>query len=462
VARFHLGCRAGVTKGDDMASISKNANGQRRIQFYDGNGKRRSLGIGSISERNAERIRDKVEQLVEHAVTGTPLNQEVSRWVAGLDDRMHSKLKKVGLVEDREPAQPEATLQQPEERSLEAFLVAYLVRRTDVKQGTLTFYSHTQRNLVSYFGAEKLLSEITEGDADDFRRYLIRELPSEATVNRRCGMAKTFFRAAVRHRLIPSNPFQDLDATPKSNASRQRFIARETIDKIMECAPDAEWRLIIALARYGGLRIPSEALSLKWSDVDFEKERIRVTAPKTEHHDGRGTREIPIFPELVGPLRDAFELADVGTEYVISRHRPASVVDKSGNWRHANLRTQFKKLICRAGFTPWPKLFQNLRSTRETELAEDHPLHVVCAWIGNTERIAAKHYLQVTDDHFRSASKPTTSETVRKLVRYGTESSRIDSQSENDDSHKSMPYKEKRPRAETRDRSSWAILDSNQ
>lgn len=61
------------------------------------------------------------------------------------------------------------------------------------------------------------------------------------------------------------------------------------------------------------------------------------------------------------------------------------------------------KTIRRAGFEPWPRIWQNLRSSRETELAEDHPLHVVCAWIWNTERIAARHYLQVTDAHFEKA-----------------------------------------------------------
>lgn len=40
---------------------------------------------------------------------------------------------------------------------------------------------------------------------------------------------------------------------------------------------------------------------------------------------------------------------------------------------------------------------------RETELAEIFPLHVVCAWIGNSSAIAAKHYLQVTDEHFDRA-----------------------------------------------------------
>ena len=62
------------------------------------------------------------------------------------------------------------------------------------------------------------------------------------------------------------------------------------------------------------------------------------------------------------------------------------------------------KIIRRAGLKPWPKLFQNLRSTRQTELAEKHPLHVVCAWLGNKAAVAAEHYLQVTDADFSKAA----------------------------------------------------------
>ena len=53
---------------------------------------------------------------------------------------------------------------------------------------------------------------------------------------------------------------------------------------------------------------------------------------------------------------------------------------------------------------PWPKLFQNLRSSRQTELTETWPAHVVCAWIGNSEVVARDHYLQITDEHFATAA----------------------------------------------------------
>ena len=68
-----------------------------------------------------------------------------------------------------------------------------------------------------------------------------------------------------------------------------------------------------------------------------------------------------------------------------------------------HLGTEGKRIVRQAGLKPWPKLFQNLRSTRKTELAEEYPMHVVCAWIGNSQPIAAKHYFQVIDAHFARA-----------------------------------------------------------
>ena len=47
---------------------------------------------------------------------------------------------------------------------------------------------------------------------------------------------------------------------------------------------------------------------------------------------------------------------------------------------------------------------QNLRLTRETELAEVYPLHAVTAWLGNSQLVAAKHYLQLRDELFQRAA----------------------------------------------------------
>ena len=79
-----------------------------------------------------------------------------------------------------------------------------------------------------------------------------------------------------------------------------------------------------------------------------------------------------------------------------------------------NLRKGLTLLLRKAGVTPWPRLFHNLRASRQTELAATFPSHVVCAWIGNSERIAAAHYLQVTDADFEKATSERGKESAAK------------------------------------------------
>jgi hypothetical protein len=66
------------------------------------------------------------------------------------------------------------------------------------------------------------------------------------------------------------------------------------------------------------------------------------------------------------------------------------------------------RYLRRAGLPCWPKPFVNMRSSRQTELAEFFPEHVVAAWLGNSPTVARAHYLQVTDAHFRQAQERIT------------------------------------------------------
>ena len=44
-----------------------------------------------------------------------------------------------------------------------------------------------------------------------------------------------------------------------------------------------------------------------------------------------------------------------------------------------------------------------IEASRETELVEEFPVHVVTAWLGNTPDVAAKHYLSVLPAHLERA-----------------------------------------------------------
>ena len=58
-----------------------------------------------------------------------------------------------------------------------------------------------------------------------------------------------------------------------------------------------------------------------------------------------------------------------------------------------------------------------MRASRETELAKQYPIHVVTKWLGNTPRIALKHYLQVTDADFDKASEHDSESGAKSGVR---------------------------------------------
>ena len=147
---------------------------------------------------------------------------------------------------------------------------------------------------------------------------------------------------------------------------------------------------------------PSEVLSLRWQDVDWAADRIVVQSPKTEHHAGKARRTIPMFPELRPILAEAFDRAADGAVYVVDESFRKGALTEAG-WLNANLRTTFEKIVRRAGLETWPRLFHNLRASRETELVDAYPVQVVTSWLGNTPSVAMRHYLMTTDEHFEAA-----------------------------------------------------------
>jgi len=382
-----------------MASIIRCDSAERkgyRIRFYVGK-KRREIylpGLTKNDERQAKKVGEHCEELARALCNHVSPAPESVAWANGIDGRIRENLVAWGLADPISPR-----LATDEGRLLGPFLTAYIDGRTDVKPVTRINYKQTRRLLVEYFGERHPLRSISAADAIRWQRWMMaREVkaatkttPAEtmavASVSKHTKRAKTMFAEAVNDRLLKESPFASLKGGSESNSERHRFIDRDTAAKVLEACPDADWRLIFALARFGGLRCPSEVLGLRWSDVDWAAGRLRIQSPKT------GLRFCPLFPELRLALQEADYVAAEGAIYCVGRYRDSE----------ANLRTQLGRIIERAGVVPWPKPFVNLRSTRRTELQELFPDHVINAWLGHSGAVAAKHYLQVTDEHWRLA-----------------------------------------------------------
>ena len=373
-----------------MASISDDPNGRRRILFVAPDGSRKTIRLGKCDRKSAEAINRHVESLLSAMIGGQPVPRDTAAWLAGIGETLRDKLAAVGLVEAVKRA------------ILGEFLTGYILSRPDVKPATLEVWQQPCRNLVEFFGDDKPLKTITTGDGDQFKAWLLTQELAPATVAKRLSFARTFLHVARRHKLIDENPFSEVKIPTANVSLRQSFVGREAIQRLLDLA-NPTWRTIIALCRFGGLRCPSEVLSLEWRHIDWDKGRMTVPSPKTDRYDGKESRPVPLFADLRPFLEEAFELAGPGQSHVVGGGHLAKADGPTG-WKNCNLRTAFEKLVKRAGLEPWPRLFHNLRSSRETELLEQFPVHVVAQWMGHDAKVSLKYYAQTTEDHFDRAA----------------------------------------------------------
>jgi integrase len=371
-----------------MACVNKEANGRWKVQFMpvEKGRKRQALRLGPVTKREAEEIKNHVERILESRRAGLALEERSEQWLAKLPDHLRRRLVATGVIEDGG---------QRARSTLSGFIDDYLSARTDLTAGTHSNLRSARSFLERYFGATREMASITKGEAIPFRAWLEEEGLAESYIRGICRKARQFFRSALDHRVIRENPFAGMKkltdlASPKR---RQFYVSRALADQVLVNCPSDEWRLIFALARYGGLRCPSELVTLKWSDIDWKKGQFIVFDTKRKRHDGRETREVPLFPELRPYLEACCRAKDRHPEKVIKRVRCTK----------NNLRTQMIRILKKAEIKVWPKLFQNLRSSRESELIKVHGVEVACQWIGNTPAVAMKHYLQITDEDYEKA-----------------------------------------------------------
>ncbi len=374
-----------------MACVAKDGrDGLRRIVFSDPiNGCRRTVRLGKCSERMAESICGYVEELVSAKIRGLAISPATAAWVTEIGDALHQRLAKVGLVESRNKAAA---------MTLGQFTADYIEsRRVDTKPRTIINLTQSRKELVKHFGEDRAMKEITSNDAIEFRAAMLGRGLADNTVRRHLGRSRQFFAAAIdKGVLAQKNPFshKQIKVAVRGNPERRKFISREVIDRVLAvCEDDIQWQTVIALARFGGLRTPSETLALKWSDIDWEHNLITVHCPKLERLERHATRVIPLFAELQPFLLRAHAESPTWNDYVIHKYRRGC-----GNWR-----TQFERLIRRSGQEPWEMPFQNLRSSREIELSEIFPWFTVCSWIGHTREVAREHYMSVPAEHIARA-----------------------------------------------------------
>jgi integrase len=373
-----------------MASIANDPGGRRRILFVAPDESRRAIRLGKCDRKTAEAIARHVEALLAAKIGAQPIAREMAVWLANIGATLRDKLARVELVEA------------PRCLTAGEYLLTWLDEKeaAGFKPTSLRAWRQTADNIFRLFNT-KPLTDLSHADGEAFRTDMQGRGLRATTVHKRLGHARAMLQDAVRLGHIPANPWQHVRQRAGDPSERRAYIPVEDAERVLEHCPNVWWRLLVALARFGGVRVPSEALSLTWADVDWERGRLCIPSPKTEH-TGKSHRIIPMFPLLRPHLEAAFVHAADGDVHVFLAGMRRAASGPMG-WGGANLRTTFAKIVRKSGVEPWPRIWHSLRASRESDLVQSFPLAIVTKWLGNTPSVALRPYVDPTEAAFEQA-----------------------------------------------------------
>ena len=385
-----------------------------KIRFRDDDDRQRVLWLGKCAKRDALTAHRHVEQLLSAKELNGCVDPKAVQWANGLDARLRDRLLSLGVLNNQSVSDVP--------RTVLAYMRAYIKSRTDWKKPEN--YERAVDLLEKYTGEDRPLASLTLGECERWHRWLMDDKNgaglSPNTAGQHVKRCRQMMRQAVNERLIERNPLVGIKIDLRSDTSKNRFIDADAAVALLNACPDQEWRTLYALARYGGLRCPSEVLRLRWTDIGWDRGRFKVRASKTERY-GKGERIVPLFPELKAELDALYSLAAPGMNcpadsYIITRYRS----------NESNLRTRFHKIVDVAGVERFPKPFMALRASRRTELEGTgrFPNHVLNDWFGHSGAIAETHYLQTTEADYTEALQGSAVVTPVVTTQPGREATR--------------------------------------
>lgn len=383
-----------------MASFKLNKRGKFRIRFTL-DGKEKEMQLPTADKKVAETISGMVERLIEKRQTGEP-DRILSNWLKDIPDDLRQRLERAGLVE----VQRRLTIEQAAN--------AYIESKKESWKG-LTRIRRERENswFLKYFKPETRLEAVDRKSAVNFMNWLKsqKELTSPLYINKIMKWATSVFKYAILcGDFSLANPFQGV-RLPNVVMRDKCYISIEFTEKLIEKCPTVQWRTLVALLRFGGLR-PEEALLAEWNGIDWEAGTFTFRSPKTEHHPGKERRSIPLFPRLRQALEEMRMAAEIEGGIVLPKYILSS--EKRGNgWDSKRSAIQndrgvslceLSKYIKKAELINPGSVPTNMRGSCSTDLKRKYPEYAVDSWLGHAKEVANKHYDVVTQDLFEQAA----------------------------------------------------------
>ena len=234
----------------------------------------------------------------------------------------------------------------------------------------------------------KPIAKVSRDDVETFRNGCMRDGLSPKYVTNALGFLHSIFEYAVRHDWAPSNPCRYVDA-PKSLAADTaiRFLEPGEVKALLQAVPDGAYgrvqRALYLAAVMTGMR-QGELLALRWQDVDWSAQRIRVTRNYVRGQFGtpksRRGRSVPLADRLGGELDRLYKSSAFVADDDLVFGNP-----RTGKPLNGHALTKTFQLALKAANVRQVR-FHDLRHTFGTRMAAAGvPMRTLQEWMGHRD-----------------------------------------------------------------------------
>ena len=291
------------------------------------------------------------------------------------------------------------------------------IMQGQVAPATLSDQMRALRMFMEHVGRNIALRDVAPRHAESFIAARLALGRKVGTANKDIRTLKRIFNLAIEPRgyLLPgSNPFEKVKQR-RISAKPVRYVPPLEFQALLGATSDTWWKAFLSVAYTTGART-GEILNLRWADVDFEMNRIRIVSKEADgnlggwepkDHEGR---ILPIPAGVAQLLADLQAASAEGCPYVFVpgwRWKHIQKARKSGDWNDEqlllnNLDRRFKTLRRRAGVGKCT--LHDLRRSCITNWARELPIHVVQKLAGHSDiKTTRLYYLAVEQSDLEKA-----------------------------------------------------------
>jgi len=279
--------------------------------------------------------------------------------------------------------------------------------KTNKAKATYIRDERTIRTFLAISGLKKL-SELTPMAIENYKRIrLDTRLPnvnhkpgrpsrppkpiSKRTINLEIKTIKAMLNKLVALKQIAQNPIKSVDKLPGPESRAIEYLDKPEVDALLNAARDSVFFPIFYTFLKTGMR-KGEIINLEWSDVNFDRKRMRIINKENYSPKWYKERHIPFDEKLAEILRP---LHRAGERYVFPTKR--------GCARENNLLREVKRIGRKAGIQKNVTLHM-LRHTYTSHLVmAGVPLSSVRELLGHSDFKTTLRYAHLAPDHLSGA-----------------------------------------------------------